>query len=114
MKKNKLKYVIDVALFIDMCSVAVLGLLLGFVIPKGRFHGSQKYFLGLHRNDWGDIHLYPSLLLLILLVFHIWFNWTWVVQSTKHYFGDRWKNFLWAISGAYVIVIFMGWIGLMS
>ena len=85
----------DVALFVDMCSIAVIGVFLGFVIPKGRIYdGSQKYFLGLHRHQWGDIHLYLSLLLLILLIFHIWFNWKWVVQSTKRYFGDKWKNSL--------------------
>jgi hypothetical protein len=110
LKKNLLKYIIDIALFIDICSIAVIGLLLGFIIPKGRVEVSQKYFLGLHRHEWGDIHLYLSLLLLILMVFHIWFNWTWVIQSTKHYFKNHWKNFLWAVSCAWIIVLFIGWI----
>lgn len=112
MKKNTLKYIIDVALFVDICSIAVIGLFLGFVIPKGRLYGSQTYFLGLHRHQWGDIHLYLSLLLLILLVFHVWFNWTWVVQLTKRYFGDKWKNFLIAISCGWIFVLIVGWIAL--
>ena len=109
MKKNTLKYLINVTLFIDMTSVTVLGFLLGFVIPKGQGHSSQNYFLGLHRYDWADIHLYLALLLLPLLVFHVWFNWTWVIQSTKRYMGDHWKNFLWAISFAWIIVLIFGW-----
>jgi hypothetical protein len=44
LKKNTLKYFINVTLFIDMTSTAVLGLLLGFVIPKGQGYLSQKYF----------------------------------------------------------------------
>ena len=114
LKKNTLKYLINVTLFIDMTSIAVLGLLLGFVIPKGQGHLTQKYFLGLHRHDWANIHLYLALLLLPLLVFHVWFNWTWVVQATKRYFGDRWKNFLWAISSAWIIVLLIGWIAVKS
>jgi hypothetical protein len=101
---------INVALFIDMTSIAILGLLLGFVIPKGSVHPSEKYFLGLHRHEWGDIHLYLSLFFLILLFFHIWFNWTWVIQSTKRYLGVHWKNFLWTISFTWIIVLFLGWL----
>jgi hypothetical protein len=68
-----------------------------------------KYFLGLHRHEWADIHLYLAFLLLPLLVFHVWFNWTWVIQSTKRYLGDHWKNFLRAISFAWIIVLIVGW-----
>jgi len=110
LKKNTLKYFINTLLFIDMSSIAVLGLLLGFVIPKGKVQPSNKHFLGLHRHEWGDIHLYLSLFLLVLLVFHIWFNWTWIVQTTKRYFGNHWKNFLWAISCGWIIVLLIGWI----
>ena len=113
MKINMLKYVTDIALFIDMCSIAVIGLLLGFVIPQGRIPTSGKYFLGLHRHQWGDIHFYLSLLLLILLVFHIWLNWTWVVNITRRYFGSRWRQFLFAISCGWIIVLFVGWLAVM-
>ena len=110
LKKNTLKYFIDILLFIDMSSIAALGLLLGFVIPQGKVHPSDKYFLGIHRHEWGDIHLYLSLFLLVLLVFHIWFNWAWIVQSTKRYFGNHWKNFLWAISCGWIVVLLIGWL----
>lgn len=111
MKKNVWKYWIDALLFIDMCSIAVIGLLMAFVIPSGgqrRFE--ERYFLGLHRHEWGDIHLYLSLLLLGLLGLHLWFNWTWIVQSTKSYFGDYWKSFLWMLCGAWLAVLFVAWI----
>ncbi|MCG6973608.1 MAG: DUF4405 domain-containing protein [Desulfobacterales bacterium] len=109
MKKNTLKYFINVTLFMDITSIAVLGLLLGFVIPKGQGGSFQNYFLGLHRHEWADIHLTLSLLFLILLVFHVWLNWTWVIQSTKRYLGNQWKNFFWTISFAWIIILFLGW-----
>lgn len=109
MKKNAIKYVIDVLLFVDICSIAVIGLLLAFVIPEGRTGRASKFFLGLHRHDWGDIHLFLSVLLLIFLCLHLWYNWTWIVRSSKKYFNTNWKNVLWCISGAWILVMVMAY-----
>ncbi|WP_413815191.1 DUF4405 domain-containing protein [Desulfosarcina sp.] len=79
-------------------------------MPKGSVHQSGNFFLGLHRYEWGDLHLYLSVFLLFLLFFHIWLNWTWVIQSSKRYFGNQWKSFLWLFVGAWLIVLFVGWL----
>ncbi len=107
LKKNTLKYLINVTLFIDMCSVTVIGLLLGFVIPKGKT--VINYFFGLHRHKWVDLHLYLSLFLLVLLFFHIWLNRSWIVNSTKRYFGENWKKALWIFSAGWIVVLLVGW-----
>ena len=109
MKKN-LKYFNNVLMFVDLTSTAAIGLLMGFVIPSGRQAGENKYFLGLHRHDWGDIHLYLSLFFLVLLGIHIWLNWTWIVQTTKSYVGEYWKNTLYALAGAWLLVLFVAWL----
>jgi len=108
--KNVLKYFINCLIFVNICSVAVLGLLLGFVIPKGGGRGAQNVFLGLHRHEWGDIHLALSLFLLGLLVIHILLGWKWVLQSTKRYFGVHWKNWLWVVSVAWMFVLLVSWL----
>lgn len=110
MKKGTIKYIIDMTMFIDITAIAAVGLLLGFVIPRGQVPYSEKYFLGLHRHDWGDIHLYLSVFLLSLLVVHLCLNWTWIVQCSKTHFGDRWKKALLASSGAWFIVLFIAWL----
>lgn len=110
MKRNAIKYLVDVLLFIDICSISVIGMLLAFVIPKGDADRAGKYFFGLHRHEWGDIHLLLSLFLLVLLVFHIWFNWNWVIHSTVHYFGKQWKKALYIFSGAWFLVLMSLWI----
>jgi hypothetical protein len=109
-KKNTLKYIIDALLFIHICSISVIGMLLAFVIPKGDVYQAGKYFLGLHRHEWGDIHLTLSVSLLVLLVFHIWLNWKWIINSTEHYFGKQWKNALYFFSGAWFMVLMVLWI----
>ena len=72
MKMNDWKYLADTLLFVGICSLAVTGLLLAFVIPSGKGPEASKYFLGIHRHAWGDIHLYVALSLLAILVLHIW------------------------------------------
>ncbi len=108
MKKNALKYGIDVALFSVVSTIAALGLMLGFIIPRGR--GGQEFFLGLNRHAWGDLHLYLSLSLFILLPLHLAFNWTWIVQSSQRYLGLQWKNFLWGLSGAWLVILLILWL----
>lgn len=113
MKRNDWKYLIDALLFVDLTSIAVIGLLLAFVIPAGRGAHETKYFLGLHRHEWGDIHLYCSLFLLGLLILHLWLNWAWIVHATRSYFGDSWKKALAVLSGAWVLVLLFGWLAKM-
>jgi len=92
MSKNKLKFLVDIIMFIDMCTISIIGFLMAFVIPKGEHKKSvEKYFMGLHRHDWGDIHFYLSILLLALLVLHLYLNWSWIVNRSRKHFGKNWK-----------------------
>ncbi|MFW6326019.1 MAG: DUF4405 domain-containing protein [Desulfovermiculus sp.] len=109
MTKNTLKYITNALLFVDICAISVIGLLLKFVIPTGRAQSGQKYLLGLHRHEWGDLHLYLSLLLLLLLIVHVWFNWKWIVNSTRRYFGIWARYFYAAMLCAWIGVLFVGW-----
>ena len=108
MKKNTIKYLVDVTIFIDLCSIAVIGFLLGFIIPGGGV--GDKSFLGLHRHEWGDIHLYLSIFFLILLTIHIWFNWLWIVNTTKKHFGEKWEKILLIFSTGWILILFVGWV----
>ncbi|MFP3871024.1 MAG: DUF4405 domain-containing protein [Syntrophobacteria bacterium] len=108
MKRNDWRFLVNTLLFVDICSIAALGLLLAFVIPRG-FSGA-KNFLGLHRHEWGDFHLYLSLTLLVLVSAHLWLNWKWITQATNKYFGDYWKKALWWLSCAWLPVLIIGWL----
>ena len=108
MKKNALSYLVNAVLFVIITAVAAIGLLLGFVIPKGG--PSAAYFLGLHRHQWGEIHLFLAVLFLVLLSYHLWSHWTWIAQSSKRYFGGRWKSVLWGLLGGWILVVAVAWI----
>ena len=110
MKKNDWMYFVNILLFVDSCSVFAIGLLLALVIPSGRGRSADKYFFGLHRHDWADLHFYLALFLIGLLILHVWLNWKWVAQTTKRYFSDRWKKALVGLSCAWLIVLLFGWV----
>jgi len=111
MQKNAFKFFLDSLMFVLMTSIAATGLLLGFVIPRGgRVPQEEKYFLGLHRHDWGDIHLFLAITFLCVLIIHLCMNWTWIEGSAHKYFGEQWKRALLTMCGAWIGVLIIGWI----
>lgn len=110
MTRNDLKYFVTALLFVDLSSVVILGLLMAFVIPSGNVPMEAKVFLGLHRHKWADIHVTLSLILMGLMAWHIWLSWDWVVGTTKKYFGEQWQKILWALSSAWLAVVFLSWL----
>ncbi len=109
MKKNDWKCLIDALLLASVSSIAVIGLLLAFVIPSGKSPDASKYFLGLHRHEWGDIHLYLSLFMLVLLVLHLWLNWAWISHSAQNLFGRHWKNALRLLFFSWIPIVLIAW-----
>ena len=110
MQRIPWRYWLNVALFADICSIAAIGVLLAFFIPEGPGGRSGKYFLGLHRHTWGDIHLNLSVLLLLLLVCHLRYNWRYITQSTQKYFGGFWQKALWGIGCSWIAVLAFAWL----
>jgi hypothetical protein len=110
MKKIHLKYIINAMMFVDLCAILFIGLVLGLILTRGGHDPLDKYFLGLHRHDWSDIHYYLSLSFICLVMIHLSLNWSWIIQSTKKYFGEKWKNVLFALCGSWIVLIIIIWI----
>lgn len=108
MERTKLNYIVDVLMFIAIAATGVIGILLGFVIPTGDVPGWQKYLWGLHRHDWGGIHLYLSICLFVLFILHIILHWAWIKAITGKYL--RSVSLLWAILAAPFVLLFFLWL----
>jgi len=89
------KYIVDTLMVLCMLGIILIGLLMAFVIPEGRLEaGQSKVFLGLHRHQWGDIHLYLSLAFTALVAVHLIFAWSWIKGKARGLFGKAWKAVL--------------------
>ncbi|MFZ2055145.1 MAG: DUF4405 domain-containing protein [Candidatus Aminicenantales bacterium] len=87
MKQSDWRYLVDALLFICLIGMAFIGILLGLVIPEGPVSsGGSKYFLGLHRHQWGDIHAYLSIAFVVLMVVHLLLSWRWITAKTRQIF----------------------------
>ena len=76
--KNKmpLNIIIDFVMLMAMALVSISGFILEIVIPSRhavKFQGVTPWssqLLGLGRHDWGEIHLWAGIVLVILLTIH--------------------------------------------
>ncbi len=83
MKKSHVNAIIDALMLISMLIVVFIGILLGFFIGRGSVSPAEKYLWGLHRHDWGDLHLIFSLILVGLVALHFVLHLNWVAWMSK-------------------------------
>lgn len=103
MRKPEINYIVDVILFGLIGGMVFIGILLGWAMPAGP--GQEKYFWSLHRHQWGDIHLWLSILFLAFLVVHLVLHWKWIRGSTQKILGRSWILPLFVLVPAMVILL---------
>jgi hypothetical protein len=110
MKKSDWQYLVDILLFLSIVGITVIGFLMGLVIPKGpAAPESTKYFLGLHRHQWSNIHFYLSIAFVIFLIIHILLSWKWIKGKSQKIFKQKWNTALIALAVASILLIFVFW-----
>ncbi len=111
MKKSDWQYLVDSLLFICIAGIAVIGFLMGLVIPKGPVAPEEtKYFLGLHRHQWGNIHFYLSIAFVTLVIIHLIFNWKWIKSKALQLFKSKWAMVLILTVTTSILVLFFSWL----
>jgi hypothetical protein len=110
MKKTNLKYFVDILMFLCIVGIAGIGFLMGFFLAEGPAVREQdKYFLSLHRHQWGEIHLYLSLVFTALVILHLFLNWEWVKCKTRVLFKSGWRPMLIATAILAVLIPLILW-----
>jgi len=111
MKKTDWKYLVDILMFLSMVGIILLGLLMAYVMESGPLvNESEKYFLGLHRHQWGTFHLYLSLFFIGILFLHLILEWSWVKGKSQTLFKTRWKHALLVLTVIAILIPFIFWI----
>jgi len=112
MKNNTLKYLVDTLMFISMSGIIFIGILMAFFLAEGPVKNeAAKYFLGLHRHQWGHVHLYLSLAFTFFLIVHLILEWKWIKCTAANLFKGAWKFALigTCLLAVLVLVIFWAW-----
>jgi hypothetical protein len=110
MKKTDWQYLVDTLLFLCILGIAFIGFLMGLVIPKGpTAQESAKYFLGLHRHQWGNIHFYLSIAFVIFIIIHLILSWKWIKNKSRQVFKKGWGAALILTAIASILILFLFW-----
>lgn len=110
MKKTDWKFLIDALLFICIVVMAFIGFLMGLGLGRGsNVPESSKYFLGLHRHEWGDIHFYFSIAFTILLFIHLILSWSWIKGKARMIFKRGWAISLILLAVAPILLLLFIW-----
>lgn len=111
-KNSDWRYLVDALLFICLIGMIFIGILLGLVISEGPVSsGGSKYFLGVHRHQWGDIHAYLSIAFVVLMAVHLILNWRWITTKTGQIFKGHSTAALVALAALPFAVLLLFWIG---
>ena len=93
--KGKINFIIDVIMFVLMALLAGIGLLIKYILLSGE-NRWIKYgqnvdlsFWGLDRHEWGTIHLWIAIALVVLLILHIILHWKMIICLYKKIIGNK-------------------------
>jgi len=81
MQRAKLNYLVDALALVAMVFLAVTGFLIRYKLPSGTGHYLALW--GLDRHEWGSVHFWIAVTLLILVVVHLVLHWNWIVCMTR-------------------------------
>ncbi|HII71675.1 TPA: DUF4405 domain-containing protein [Candidatus Woesearchaeota archaeon] len=78
--KNHIKYAIDIGLLVTFILSGITGIL--------KFPGLTQYFRGVYRAipayTISQVHDWSGLIMVLLVLAHLVFNWNWIVCMTKN------------------------------
>jgi len=87
MQHQILNFVIDAAALLVMLAMVATGFLLKWVLPPGSRGGHGMQLWGLTRHDWGDVHFWLAVALLLLALVHVALHWAWACALVARWVG---------------------------
>ena len=85
MSRGPLNLLIDTLAAACLLTMVATGYVLRFPLPPARNHTHELW--GLSRYEWGAIHSWASLGLLLVLIIHLVLHWDWIVSMIRHRFA---------------------------
>lgn len=90
MNRTVVNIIIDLVAALSFLGMLATGYLLRFPLPPG---SNKIYSLwGLTRHQWGDIHFWISLGLIVVMIIHLALHWNWIVTVISKHCGLEKSN----------------------
>ncbi len=86
LNKQKLNYLVDLAMTTLFFGVAGTGFFMYFFIPSGVRKGRYLMYMGITKATWVWVHSRFGILMAILIIIHLVLHWKWIVRTTKSFF----------------------------
>ncbi len=89
MRRNLLNFIVDAVSLIAMAGLVATGLIVKYVLPAGsggHGRGGGLKVWGWSRHDWGDLHFYIAVGILVLMVVHVALHWRWICAVARNWF----------------------------
>ena len=102
------RFLVDFVMFVSALGTILTGVVLWLCVGKGP--DGQKFFLGWHRHEWGDLHTFFSLAFVVLVVVHLIQHWVWIRIVALKQVGrgaGRWS--ILKTTGATILVLGTVW-----
>ena len=81
MNKTIANFIVDAVAFAAFVLLAATGVLIKYVLPPGSGHFSALW--GMDRHQWGQLHAWIAVALMIALALHLLLHWRWIVCVVK-------------------------------
>ncbi len=104
--KNRLSFLVNIILLVLIAAVAGMGFLMKWVLPRGS--GSLQV-LSMTRHEWGTLHLWLSVALLVLLVLHIWLAWPQLVCRFRLWVKSAFLRWVMGIGLLLILLGLLSW-----
>jgi len=85
MQRTLLNLLVDFATAVVMLAIALTAYVIQFALPPGT---NKEWMLwALTRHQWGQIHFWIAIVLLVLILVHVCLHWTWIVTVIRQRLG---------------------------
>jgi hypothetical protein len=81
MSKSTINFIVDAVAFAAIVLLAASGALIHYVLPPGSGHFSRLW--GMDRHQWGEMHFWLAVALLVAVALHLFLHWRWVVRMVQ-------------------------------
>lgn len=81
MNRSTTNFLVDLAVFAVFLMLVSTGILMYWVLPSGSGHFATV--LGLTRHDWGVVHFWLAVTMVLLIAVHLLLHWRWIVSMAR-------------------------------